>query len=149
MPMLPQIQRALLAGKHPRDFGADFLDDGGQRAAYLFGDYVIKARVPAWRHDTVNNDADARACAPSVLYAVPVLPFKRLGVCPPEQHVFGTWVVQPYYRPFTSIERASWAWLDKAVVYWQPQPHRRIRLDVHPDNMGVHLQAGTVHVFDW
>jgi hypothetical protein len=148
MPMLPQIQLALLSGKHPRDFGAEFLDDGAQRAAYLFGDYVIKEQVPAWKHDMLHND-DARKCDPRVLYAIPVLPFKRLGVCPPEQHVYGRWVVQPYYRPLTAIECAEWEWLSGVSVYWQPQKHHRIKLDMHTGNMGVHLRVGTVHAFDW
>lgn len=142
---LHTIKRLLKADMHPMEFGAEQCGDGGQRVAYLIGDYVIKHRVPAWQHDLANNDDNAKPCAARWRYAVPVPALRRVGVEPPEQHRVGNWVVQPYYRPLTPQEEKQWEWLNEAEIAWCG-----ILLDLNARyNLGVHPQHGTVHCFDW
>jgi hypothetical protein len=151
MPMLRFIKRQLRLGKHPRDFDASECGDGGQRVAYLFGDYVIKAIVPGWYLDTENNEF-AVPCRRVDMFAVPTRTFRRIGVQPPKQWYVGPWVIQPFYMPLTGPLRQRWA--DEAerdhFYYIHFRQHRhRVKLDLHPQNLGVHPQTGVVHAFDW
>lgn len=146
---LHHIKRLLRVGFHPRDFGAQLIGDGAQRKAYLIGDYVIKRRCPAWMHDRRKdgdgapiNDA-ARPVPRRSLFAIPTKALRRIGILPPTQWCAGAWVIQLYYRPLTKTEQAQWEWLADRSPRWQ-----NIKLDVY-QNIGVHVQTGAVHAFDW
>jgi hypothetical protein len=145
---LRQLKRLLRAGFHPLDFGAELIGDGAQRKAFLFGDYVIKRRCPAWMHDR-RKDADgplnddAKPCARRALFRVPVKALRRIGVMPPTQWVVGEWVIQYYYRELTKSEQAEWEWLMSRGPRWQ-----NIKLDVY-GNIGIDLRTGAVTAFDW
>lgn len=139
---LRTIKRLLKAGFHPSDINAQLIGDGAQRQAFLLGDFVIKARVPAWHHDTVNN-LFFDPCPAKHLYAVPRAVMRRIGILPPEQYTVGEWVVQTYYRPLTKAELKEWAWLVDDPPIW-----RNIRLDLWA-NLGKDLRTGTTHAFDW
>jgi hypothetical protein len=141
---LHEIKRLLQAGIHPTDFGGKLIGDGAQRpGAFLVGDYVCKHIAPAWQHDADANDDNFKPVAPRWRYAVPRSALKRIGIEPPEQHVVGGWVVQLYYRPLNKTEMRRWKWLADAEIAW-----RNITLDVF-GNIGVHVETGRVHAYDW
>ncbi len=134
---LREIIKALKNGVHPQTLGEPWTG-GAQRTSVVFvGNYVVKNLAPAGLDDTRS------------VYTIPVKPLRRLGIEPPRQWRAGRWIVQPFYRPFTSVERAAWEWTNAIEVWWQPTPTSEpILLDVAPDNLGVSA-TGRVVAFDW
>lgn len=155
MVLLRDIRMRLRAGIHPCEFG-QLIGDGCQRQAYLVGDFVVKRHAGAYR-----LDSDCECPYPNIVpvipcerFFVPRMRFARIGLCPPEQWFVRSkmiwWEIQPYYRPLTQDEEKLWCWLNRTSVYMvTPFTRKRIRLDLHTANMGVHLQRGTFHAIDW
>lgn len=161
--LLRDIKTLLRAGEHPREF-ADMIGDGAQRGAWLCGYYVIKRRAAPYR-----IDRDVEFPYPSRLqpkrgeqWHTPKERLRRFGVLPPRQWFVRapgnvmmresplTWVIQHYYRPLTADEQKQWQWINRCNFYMRlPATGRKVRLDIHTGNMGIHPVSGTIHAIDW